>query len=77
MDLSAVSHRSLFTDCYGRNAKKLNARLVCHDRPGMDETLRVYLNNTGRDIPVCGEPIFAYQYENNTLKANGILICRV
>jgi glycosidase len=52
-------------------------RLVCYDRPGPEQTIRVYLNNTDTDIPLTGEPLFAYKYENSTLKANGILICRV
>lgn len=53
------------------------SRLVCYDRPGPEQTIRVYLNNTDTDIPLTGEPLFAYKYENSTLKANGILICRV
>ena len=54
-----------------------NPRLVCYDRPGETETIRVYLNNTDKDIPLSADPIFSYQYENAILKANGILICRI
>lgn len=52
-------------------------RLVCYDRPGETETIRVYLNNTEKDIPIPADPIFTYKYENAILKANGILICRI
>ena len=51
-------------------------RLVCYDRPGQ-QTIRVYINSTDMDIPLSGEPLFAYKYDNSTLRANGILICRV
>ena len=51
-------------------------RLVCYDRPGAQETIRVYLNNTGTDIPIEAEPLFTYGYENGILKKNGILICK-
>jgi len=54
-----------------------NPRLVCYDRPGEDETIRVYLNGTDKDIPIHAESIFTYRYENAILKANGILICRI
>ena len=53
-----------------------NPRLVCYDRPGETETIRVYLNNTPKDIPVCADPIFTYGYENGILKKNGILISK-
>ena len=52
-------------------------RLVCYDRPGDGETIRVYLNNTGKDIPIEADPLFTYKYENAILKADGILICRI
>ena len=52
-----------------------NPRLVCYDRPGEKETIRVYLNGTDKDIPINADPIFTYKYENAMLKANGILIC--
>ena len=52
-------------------------RLVCYDRPGASETIRVYLNGTDQDIPIRANPVFTYQYENAILKANGILICRI
>ena len=51
-------------------------RLVCYDRPGEDETIRVYLNNTLEDIAITAEPLFTYGYENGILKKNGILICK-
>ena len=54
-----------------------NPRLVCYDRPGAGETLRIYLNNTGKDIPLKADPAFTYKYENDILKANGILICTI
>ena len=54
-----------------------NPRLVCYDRPGENETIRVYLNNTDKDIPISADPVFTYRYENAILKANGILICRI
>ena len=49
-------------------------RLVCYDRPGENETIRVYLNNTEKDIPLDAQPLFTYRYENGILKKNGILI---
>lgn len=52
-------------------------RLVCYDRPGDTETIRVYLNNTGKDIPIDADPLFTYKYENAILKADGILICHI
>lgn len=52
-------------------------RLVCYDRPGEMFTIRVYLNNTEKDIPLSADPIFSYKYENAVLKANGILICKI
>ena len=52
-------------------------RLICYDRPGETETLRVYLNGTDQDIPLKATPLFAHKYENRVLKANGILICRI
>ena len=54
-----------------------NPRLVCYDRPGDTETIRIYLNNTGKDIPIAADPLFTYKYENAILKADGILICRI
>ena len=54
-----------------------NPRLVCYDRPGQRQTIRVYLNNTDKDIPISADPVFTYRYENAILKANGILICRI
>lgn len=54
-----------------------NPRLVCYDRPGDQETIRIYLNNTGKDIPLSADPLFTYKYENGILKADGILICRI
>ena len=53
-----------------------NPRLVCYDRPGEKETIRVYLNNTEKDIPLDMQPLFTYKYENGILKKNGILICK-
>jgi glycosidase len=50
-------------------------RLVCYDRPGETETIRVYLNAAEEDIPLNANPLFSYQYENELLKAGGILIC--
>ena len=50
-------------------------RLVCYDRPGETETIRVYLNAAEEDIPLSANPLFSYQYENELLKAGGILIC--
>ena len=52
-------------------------RLVCYDRPGETETVRVYLNSTEKDIPIQATPIFSHRYENAILKANGILICKI
>ena len=49
-------------------------RLVCYDRPGKTETIRVMLNDTAEDIPVSAQPLFAHGYENGILKAKGILI---
>lgn len=54
-----------------------NPRLVCYDRPGETETIRVYINSTPNDIPLSADPLFAYKYENSVLKANGVLICTV
>ena len=54
-----------------------NPRLVCYDRPGEKETIRVYLNATDKDIPIDANPIFTHHYENAILKANGILICGI
>lgn len=54
-----------------------NPRLICYDRPGETETIRVYLNSTEKDIPIQATPIFSHGYENAILKANGILLCRV
>lgn len=50
-------------------------RLVCYDRPGETQTLRVYLNGSEEEIPISAQPLFAHGYENGMLKANGILIC--
>lgn len=50
-------------------------RLVCYDRPG-EENIRVYLNSTQEAIPVNGEPLFAYQYEKDTLLPGGVWIGR-
>ena len=52
-------------------------RLVCYDRPGETETIRVYLNSTDRDIAINADPVFTHRYENAILKANGILICKI
>lgn len=52
-------------------------RLVCYDRPGEKETIRVYLNGSDQDIPISATPIFTHKYENAVLKANGILICTI
>ena len=52
-------------------------RLVCYDRPGETETIRVYLNCTDRDIVINADPVFTHRYENAILKANGILICKI
>ena len=52
-------------------------RLVCYDRPGEEQTIRVYLNNTEEDIPISADPIFTYHYESGILKASGILICKL
>ena len=49
-------------------------RLVCYDRPGKQETIRVYLNSTEKDIAVDANPVFTYKYKNGILKKNGILI---
>lgn len=56
---------------------KVHPRLVCYDRPGETETIRVYLNSTDQDIPISADPIFTHRYENAILKADGILICRI
>lgn len=53
-----------------------NPRLVCYDRPGKTETIRVYLNATEKDIPLEADSVFTYKYENGILKSNGILICK-
>ena len=55
----------------------LNPRLVCYDRPADAETVRVYINSTGKDVPISADPIFTHRYENGILKANGILICKI
>lgn len=52
-------------------------RLVCYDRPGETETIRVYLNATEENIPIRATPMFAYKYDNEFLEAGGILICPV
>lgn len=57
--------------------EEAHPRLVCYDRPGEMFTIRVYLNNTEKDIPLSADPIFSYKYENAVLKANGILICKI
>ena len=53
-----------------------NPRLVCYDRPGESETIRVYLNNTENDILISANPIFTLGFENGILKKNGILISK-
>ncbi len=53
-----------------------NPRLVCYDRPGETETIRVYLNNTENDILISANPIFTLGFENGILKKNGILISK-
>jgi len=54
-----------------------NPRLICYDRPGETETIRVYLNCTDKDIPLSADPIFTMGYENAILKKNGILITSI
>ena len=53
-----------------------NPRLVCYDRPGEQETIRIYLNCTEKDIPIQAEPLFTQGFENGILRKNGILICK-
>lgn len=52
-------------------------RLICYDRPGESETIRIYLNDTEEDIPICAQPLLAHQYEWGMLRAKGILICKL
>ena len=52
-------------------------RLICYDRPGETETIRVYLNDTEEDIPIFAQPLLAHKYANGLLKAKGILICEL
>ena len=54
-----------------------NPRLVCYDRPGETETIRVYLNCTEKDLLLPANAIFTYRYENAILKKNGILITSI
>lgn len=52
-------------------------RLICYDRPGETETIRVYLNDTEEGIPIFAQPLLAHKYANGLLKAKGILICEL
>ena len=56
------------------------ARLVCYDRPGSEETIRVYLNASGRAIEgleTGSGVLVSHSWEANVLQPGGFLICRV